>query len=118
MAAAIALNAASSLGAEPILAPRLSSVDPRERHRGLSHHTRTVLRAALSGCRVAFPSACELNTEGLPERHAYEFLEASAAGLEGRFGVTFESMGRRYDDDPMFFDAAVAAVALAVGEGP
>jgi hypothetical protein len=26
-------------------------------------------------------------------------------------------MGRRYDHDPVFFDAAVAAVALALGEG-
>ena len=114
MAAAIALNAASSLGAEPVLAPRLSSADPRERHRGLSHHTRTALRAALGGCRVAFPSSCGISPEGLPDRHACEFVEASAAGLEERFGVTFESMGRRYEQDPVFFDAAVAAVSLAL----
>jgi hypothetical protein len=117
MSAAIALNAASSLGAEPVLAPRLSGVDPRERHRGLSHHTRSALRAALSGCRVALPARCEVTAEGLPDRHAYELVEVSAAGLEGRFGVTFESMGRRYEEDPVFFDAAVAAVALALGEG-
>jgi len=114
MAAAIALNAASSLGAEPVLAPRLSSADPRERHRGLSHHTQTALRAALGGCRVAFPSSCGISLEALPDRHTCEFVEASAAGLERRFGVTFESMGRRYEQDPVFFDAAVAAVSLAL----
>jgi hypothetical protein len=118
MSAAIALNAASALGAEPILAPRLSSADPRERHRGLSHHTRAALRAALAGCRVAFPASCEVSPEGLPDRHACEPVEASAAGLQERFGVTFESMGRRYEDDPVFFDAAVAAVVLALGGGP
>jgi hypothetical protein len=118
MAAALALNAAATLDAEPVLAPRLSKVDPRERHRGLSHHTRSALRAALAGCRVAFPASFVVPTEGLPYRHAYELVEASAAGLEGRFGVTFESMGRRYEQDPVFFDAAVAAVALALGEGP
>jgi Protein of unknown function (DUF3866) len=117
MAAALALNAAYALGAEPVLAPRLSGVEQRERHRGLSHHTRTVLRAALVGCRVAFPASCAVPTEGLPDRHAYELVEASAAGLQERFGVTFESMGRRYEDDPVFFDAAVAAVTLALGEG-
>jgi hypothetical protein len=117
MAAAIALNAASSLGAEPVLVPRLSSADARERHRGLSHHTRGALRAALAGCRVAFPASCRVPTKGLPDRHAYEFLEASAAGLQRRFGVTFESMGRRCEEDPVFFDAAVAAVALALDEG-
>jgi Protein of unknown function (DUF3866) len=117
MAAALALNAACALGAEPVLAPRLSGVEPRERHRGLSHHTRAVLRAALAGCRVAFPASCGVSTDGLPDRHAYERVEASAAGLQERFGVTFESMGRRYEEDPVFFDAAVAAVALALGEG-
>ena len=117
MAAALALNAACALGAEPVLAPRLSGVEPRERHRGLSHHTRSALRGALAGCRVAFPASCELPTEGLPDRHTYELVEASAAGLQERFGVTFESMGRRYEEDPVFFDAAAAAVALALGEG-
>jgi uncharacterized protein DUF3866 len=117
MAAAIALNAAYALGAEPVLAPRLSSTDPRERHQGISHHTQAALRAALGSCRVAFPASCGVSPEGLPDRHAYEFVEASAAGLEERFGVTFESMGRRYEEDPVFFDAAAAAVSLVLGEG-
>ena len=116
MAAAIALNAACSLGAEPVLAPRLSSADPRARHRGLSLHTRAVLQTALVGCRVALPAPCEVTLEGLPDRHAYEFVEAGAAGSQERFGVTFESMGRRYEDDPVFFDAAAAAVALVLDD--
>lgn len=118
MAVAAALNAACALGAEPVLAPRLSAADPRERHRGVSHHTRAALHAALAGCRVAFPAGCGISGEGLPDRHTYKLVEASAAGLEGRFGVTFESMGRRYQEDPVFFDAAVAAVALALGGDP
>jgi hypothetical protein len=118
MAAAAALNAACALGAEPVLAPRLSAADLRERHRGVSHHTRAALHAALAGCRVAFPAGCGISGEGLPDRHIYKPVEASAAGLESRFGVTFESMGRRYEEDPVFFDAAVAAVALAFGGDP
>lgn len=114
MSAAGALNAAAALGARPVLAPRLSAADPRERHRGVSHHTRSALRATLAGCRVAFPAGCGITAEDLPERHVYERVEATAAGLQGRFGVTFESMGRGYDEDPVFFDAAVAAVALAL----
>jgi hypothetical protein len=116
MAAALALNAASSLDAEPVLAPRLSSADSRQRHRGLSHHTQAALRATLAGCRVAFPASCEIPTEGLPDRHFYVFIEANATGLQDRFGVTFESMGRRYEEDPVFFDAAAAAVALALDD--
>ena len=116
MAAAIALNAASALGAEPVLAPRLSSADPRARHRGLSHHTRATLGSALAGCRVALPASCDVTLDGLPGRHTYEFVEAGAAGSQERFGVTFESMGRSYEDDPVFFDAAAAAVELALDE--
>ena len=117
MAAAIALNAASSLGAEPVLAPRLSAADPRSRHRGVSHHTISVLRAALAGCRVALPEGAGALPNGLPPRHTYERVAYRASGLEGRHGVTFSSMGRGYKDDEIFFDAAAAAVALALGEG-
>ena len=125
MSAAIALNAASALLAEPVLAPRLSRADGRGRHRGLSHHTRAALGAALAGCRVAVPrSYGEIFgalPEGLPGRHRYETVGGSAAGLEDLFGVTFRSMGRGYAEDPIFFDAAAAAVALAMGtmgDGP
>ncbi len=121
MAAAVALNAASSLGASPVLAPRLSGADPRACHRGVSHHTFAVLRAALAGLRVALPEGVDGLPggipQGLPPRHSYERVPYGAAGLEGRHGVTFTSMGRTYKDDPVFFDAAAAAVALALGGG-
>src|SRR5918994_6998994 len=48
VAAAIAVNAAQALGGRPVLVPRVSQADPRERHRGLSHHTRTVLELCLA----------------------------------------------------------------------
>jgi Protein of unknown function (DUF3866) len=120
MSAAIAANAALSLGGKPVLAPRISLADPRARHRGLSHHTRSVLAATLGGCRVAFPLG---NTAGvfdweIPARHTYVQVPYGAGGLDERFGVTFESMERGYKEDTAFFDAAAAAVALALGEGP
>jgi hypothetical protein len=119
MSAAVASNAAISLGGEPVLAPRISLADPRGRHRGLSHHTRAVLAATLGGCRVAFPLD---NTAGVSEReipapHSYVQVPYGAGGLDELFGVTFESMGRGYEEDTAYFDAAAAAVALALGEG-
>lgn len=119
MSAAIALNAACSLGAEPVLAPRVSSADRRDRHSGLSHHTRSALAAALGGCWVAVPAEFgdAAAWRDVPERHSLLDVRYGASGLEERFGVTFESMGRRYEEDPVFFDAAAAAVALALGEG-
>jgi hypothetical protein len=115
MSAAFALNAACALGGDPVLAPRISSADPRRRHRGISHHMQSVLRATLEECRVALPeSAGDLTFQELPERHGYLRTPYTASGLEERFGLTFESMGRGYRDDPVFFDAAAGAVALAL----
>ncbi len=116
MSAAASLNAAAALGAEPILAPRISFAEERERHFGLSHHTRSVLEAALARCRVALPEGAveRITLAGLPERHEYIPVGFGAGGLEEAFGLTFESMGRRYTDDEYFFDAAAAAVWLAL----
>src|SRR3954449_4358255 len=43
LAAADAANAAVALGGRAVLAARVSSADQRDRHRGVSHHTRAVL---------------------------------------------------------------------------
>ncbi len=43
LAAAEAANAAAALRGSPVLAVRVSSGDRRERHRGVSHHTRAVV---------------------------------------------------------------------------
>jgi hypothetical protein len=116
MSSASALNAAFSLGAEPVLAPRISTADSRIRHKGISHHTRSVLEVAIGRCRVSVPDSAEVSTRELPERHSYSRISYGAGGLEARFGVTFQSMGRSYEMDKVFFDAAAAAVALALGK--
>ncbi len=56
MAALDSAHAALSLGCRTLISPRLSSGDPRERHRGLSHHTRTVLELLLGPVDVAVPT--------------------------------------------------------------
>ena len=56
MAALDTAHAALALGCPTVLAPRLSSGDERSRHRGLSHHTATVLGLLLAGVRVAVPA--------------------------------------------------------------
>lgn len=118
MSAATALNAALALGSRPVLAPRLSAADPRGRHRGVSHHTRSALGATLAPCRVALPAG--FADDGMTcDASAHEWVRVggSASGYEERFGVTFGSMGRSYAEDPVFFDAAACAVALALGGG-
>ena len=48
-------HTALALGCETLLVARMSSTDRRERHRGISHHTRTVLELLLAPVVVALP---------------------------------------------------------------
>src|SRR5207244_12862710 len=51
-----AANAALALGGVPIIAVRASESDPRERHRGVSHHTRAALELCLGKVVLPWPS--------------------------------------------------------------
>lgn len=89
-----AANAATALGGRPVLAVRTSGVDARERHRGVSHHTRAVLDLCLGDVVVA--------------------EEADGEGWEGACsGLPLAHMGRGPGDDPAFFRAAFAAGVVA-----
>ena len=94
LALADAANAATALGGRPVLAVRASEADTRERHRGVSHHTRAVLDLALGAVVVA-------------DDAAGEGWEEACAGLP------LEHMGRGPTDDPAFFRAAFAAGVAA-----
>ena len=52
LALADAANAAAALGGRAVLAVRSSDADARERHRGVSHHSRTVLDLAIAEITV------------------------------------------------------------------
>ncbi len=60
IAVAEAANTALALGGVPVIAPRISLADPRERHRGLSHHTRAALSLCLGRVRLAWPEGLDL----------------------------------------------------------
>jgi hypothetical protein len=108
VAAAEGANAATALGGVPVLAPRVSTADPRERHRGLSHHTRAALRLSLGPVVVAWP-------DGLtppPDVGALEVVDVSG-WREACAGLPLAHMGRGPDEDPWFFAAAFAAGRLA-----
>jgi Protein of unknown function (DUF3866) len=109
MAALDSAHGALSLDLPTTISPRLSSADPRDRHRGLSHHTRTVLDLLLAPVDVAVP-------EGEPEiASALEPLGhrllAAPADLDGygASGLPTTTMGRSLSDDPLFFTAPLAA---------
>jgi hypothetical protein len=108
LAAADAAIAARALGASPVVAARVSEADARERHRGLSHHTRAALDLIGEPVVVAWPDGLEppAGVEGLEVVDVSGWQEACA-------DLPLSHMGRGVDDDPWFFAAAYAAGALA-----
>jgi hypothetical protein len=112
MAALDTAHAALALGLETLLAPRLSDTDPRERHRGLSHHTETVLRMLLGSVRVPAPAhdraALDSLREACGDRHQLRPREAPVDEY-AESGLSARHMGRSTEEDRLFFAAALAA---------
>jgi hypothetical protein len=97
-------HATMALNGRAIVVPRMSSGDERERHRGLSHHTRTVLALLLRQAIVALPSGFD---EPLPGSHQ---IRVGSADLEGyvESGLPTRTMGRGPGEDELFFRASLA----------
>ncbi|HEV8564634.1 MAG TPA: DUF3866 family protein [Actinomycetota bacterium] len=120
-----ALNAAAVLGGRPIPALRVSFADRRARHRGVSHHSLTILsKVCLVETNIAVPALeDDVNREAvwaalreakLEERHQLvEVAGRPALDELSRRRVEVRTMGRSVDDDPEFFLAAGAAGVLA-----
>jgi hypothetical protein len=122
---AMSLNAAAILGGRPVAALRISFADPRDRHRGVSHHSITALgRVATASVHVAVPIVEDegrrstvwnaLREAGLEQRHQLvEVTGRPALDLLAERGIEPESMGRGVGEDSEFFLAAGAAGVLA-----
>jgi hypothetical protein len=130
IAALESAHASLALEMPTLISPRLSSSDPRPRHRGLSHHTRVVLERLLGSVRVPVP---EIELEGWPTGEEGpdpvdlpSVLDALHRVCNGRHDVVVQpvdldgyavsglptrTMGRTIEEDPLFFAAALAAGA-------
>jgi Protein of unknown function (DUF3866) len=102
-----AANTAAALGGSPILAVRYSDADPRERHRGVSHHTRAVLELSAAEVTVAWPQGLEAPDWLTPQEIDVEGWHEECARLP------LSHMGRGLEDDPCFFMCAFAAGEVA-----
>jgi hypothetical protein len=134
-------HASLALGCSTLLVARMSSGDERVRHRGISHHTLTVLDLLLEPVTVALPAgmrspvgsdlraglgavfggampsrpALELDVER-PARVARHDWRRAVVDLPAYAagGLSTETMGRTLTEDPLFFAAALAGgTALA-----
>lgn len=123
-------NTVKALSGIPILVPRISFKDKRERHRGLSHHFITVLsHILLFKAVVPLPSLSEtemsylwnqIEEEGLKEKHDFKVLKVGEV-VEWLDEIPFEvtTMGRscREDTAPFLSAEASAKLALTFQEG-
>ncbi|HEX4753597.1 MAG TPA: DUF3866 family protein [Solirubrobacterales bacterium] len=115
MAALDSAHASLSLRLPTIISPRLSSGDPRERHRGLSHHTATVLELLLAPVTIAIPDgAIEISSQVEAASANHHRLQPVSVDVDGYVGggLPSSSMGRQLEDDRIFFEAPLAAGTL------
>jgi len=121
VAAGEAVNAVAVLGGRPIAALRVSEVDPRERHRGVSHHSLTAYgRVALARADVVVPAhlADALAGELAPLADRHRLVTVGVDGLLDALRalpVALSTMGRGLDEDPAYFLAGAAAGRHAAG---
>jgi len=123
------VNAAAALGGVPVVIPRLSFADRRERHLGISHHTLESLgTAAFARAVVPLPDGLsgdkrlflerQLAESGLAGRHDIRWLPAPSPDEIGeslaQYPLPVSTMGRSFRDDPAFFQAVCAAAQLSL----
>lgn len=138
MAALDCAHAALALGAPTLLVARMSSGDPRERHRGISHHTLTVLDLLLESVTVALPAGMrspvgadlraglgsvfgsssagraqlelDVDRPARIARHDWRHAKVDLPGYADS-RLPAQTMGRGLAEDPLFFGAALAGGA-------
>lgn len=145
MAALDSAHVALALGCPTLLVARMSSADARPRHRGISHHTMTVLDLLLEPVTVALPAGmrspvgAELRASlgaafgkarktspSLPEeierparitRHDWRRAAVDLPAYLAS-GLPAQTMGRNIAEDPLFFAAALAGGAALAELAP
>jgi hypothetical protein len=120
------INAVNILGGRAVAIPRISFADARDRHFGLSHHTRTALgKVALTPCTVPVPILegdkkhlvhCQMRESGIYDRHLVVQVDTcKLPAILEFYGLEVTTMGRSVKDDPEFFHAAGAAGFYTAG---
>jgi hypothetical protein len=113
-------HASLSLGLPTLISPRLSSADPRERHRPVSHHTLTVLELLLGAVEIPVPTnepvPIAILATAAGWRHRLRESPVDLAAYAGT-GLPAKTMGRSLEEDPLFFAAALAAGAALRRKG-
>lgn len=120
------VNAVRALQGVPIVIPRLSSGDARERHRGISHHTLSALQvAAREQAVVPLPLTGETGRDSriaaqaktIADRHIVQWIEAPSpetiTSLLADYPLPVTTMGRSLEAEPLFFQSVCCAAEAA-----
>jgi hypothetical protein len=119
------VNAVAVLGGRAVGALRISDADPRERHRGVSHHSLTAFgRVALAEAELVVPSGlpAELGTAVASDlasmSRSQPVVTVAVDGLDSALRslpVALSTMGRGLDADYSYFLGSAAAGRYAAG---
>ena len=114
-----AVNAVGTLGGRPVGALRISTADPRPRHRGVSHHSLTAYgRVALASADLVIPTglpaetACAVATALAPLAERHRLVTVDTDGLDEHLRASparLTTMGRDLAADYFYFLANAAA---------
>lgn len=114
------LDAVHKLGGNPIAIPRVSFADKRDRHVGISHHSITVFKDIVN-VKVNIPITnyedekiyvvkSQIEKNKLENKHNITIIDNKNTKLDlDYFGLKVRSMGRNYEQDKEFFEAASTA---------
>jgi len=118
VAAGEAVNAVGALGGRAVACLRMSEADPRERHRGISHHSLTAYgRVALARADVVVPGlpgpfGAQVAAEAAELGARHSIVTVPVDGLETALRASparLSTMGRGLAEDLAYFLAAAAA---------
>ncbi|GLW28064.1 DUF3866 family protein [Actinoplanes regularis] len=110
-----AVNAIAVLGGRPVGSLRISDADGRDRHRGVSHHSLTAYgKIALTSADLPVPEGlpADLAASLEPLRERHRIVGVPVDGLDEALRaspVPLSTMGRKLDQDHVYFLAAAAA---------
>ena len=114
------LDAIKKLGGMPIAIPRISFADKRDRHKGISHHALTVFKEIVN-VSVNIPITIydndnfkyikqQVKDNKLFDKHNIIYIENNSCEDDlNYYNLKVRSMGRNYEQDKEFFDAASTA---------
>jgi len=114
------LDAVYKLGGRPIAIPRISFGDKRDRHKGISHHSITVLKEIVNNKAEVVINICDdknkdiiidqIKKNNLDKLHNIIYINNKNTENDlNYFGLKVKSMGRNYEQDKEFFDSASGA---------